>query len=372
MKFEQFPLPNLREQEEQEKKEREKSAEQEKALEQLREAYVGSELMKKVEAQENRGEAPKALFTDIDNTFFRPGREGAMQTLNQKAAERDVPIVAVTGNDFQGVSRRMASGELPHFDAIIGGVGTEVWVRHEDERGGVTYRRDEYFDSLLQASGFERRRLAEEAVRMIEELRAKFPEAKLDFQDPQAEKDWLAGQGERQPYKISFHFFVDQERLAELTQVVAERFSDQAVVVCGEIGYNSTLAADAAVKKYCLDILPATKGDATEYVAKIVGVKQGLVAGDSGNDVGMLLETKALNSVLVGGYTSEAKEMLDQAVGQPKAGKQGFQKIVQPDGTVKAIYVEPGKRQAAESILRAAEILSRAQRIREIRNVRKL
>lgn len=342
-------------------------------FEMLMETYHGSELMEMLGIQRERNEKATALFTDIDNTFHKAGKENAMAYLTEKVKEKNVPIIAVTGNDFNGVNRRIESGELPYFQVIAGSVGTEIWILHKSEDGKYEYKKDEYFEKLLIEEGFEREELVKKSLDLIKVFSVKFPESRFDFQMPDVESAWLADKAVKcQPFKISFHFFADQQSLEKVSQIAQEYFPGQSVIICEEINYNSKLSPDEAVKKYCLDILPVSKGDTVNYIAKLADIRQGIVAGDSGNDVDMLLHSGRLNSVLVGGYKPEAEKYLGEAITVKKEGKRSFQKIVQPDGSIKAIYIEPepGRRQAAESIKRAVEILLRAEKIKIIREKR--
>ena len=127
------------------------------------------------------------------------------------------------------------------------------------------------------------------------------------------------------------------------------------------------MAEDAEVKKYCLDVLPLTKAGAVDYLTRIASIKKGVVAGDSGNDVNMLLESGTMNAVLVGGYKKEAEQKITNEVTK-KEGTRSFRSIETPEGK-KAVYIEgkPGVL-AAESIIRAVKILNRAEKINQIRN----
>ena len=350
-----------------------KETEKEEGFEMLYETYHGSELMETLSVQRERNEKTTALFTDIDNTFYKAGKENAMAYLTEKAKEGNVPIIAVTGNDFNGVHKRIESGELPHFQVIAGSVGTEIWVLHKSEDGKYEYKKDEYFEKLLTEGGFEREELVKKSLDLIKELSVKSPESRFDFQIPEIESAWLADKTAKcQSFKISFYFFADRQSLEQISKMAQEYFPSQSVIICEEINYNSTLSPDEVVKKYCLDVLPIAKGDTVNYLSKLSDIQQGIVAGDSGNDVEMLLHSGSLNSVLVGGYKPEAEKYIGEALTVKKRGRRSLQKIVQPDGSIKAIYIEqePGQHQAAESIKRAAEILLRAEKIKIIREKR--
>ncbi|MCL5008791.1 MAG: hypothetical protein M1400_00420 [Patescibacteria group bacterium] len=143
-------------------------------------------------------------------------------------------------------------------------------------------------------------------------------------------------------------------------------FPKQNILTCEEIGHNRNLPANAPIKKYCLDILPATKADAVNYLEKICGINKGLVAGDSGNDTAMLIDSRGLTAVLVGGYKTELRSAVDSKTPSPKPGKRSFQRITAASGETKAVYIEQGERLAAESILHAAKILERAEKLSRI------
>lgn len=366
-KFEQIPTLNF-------KKDKKEEIEY---FDLLKETYQSAEIMNKLDVQRKRGQRSRALFTDVDNTFFRIGKEKAMRTVEDRAEKMEVPIVAVTGNDFKNLyEKRIKTGELPYFDVIIGAVGTEIWSLHKDKSGKLSYKKDEYYDKLLKSGGFQREEMMMKSLEMINDLKEKWPEAKLDFQKPELEQQWLTEKSaEVQPYKISFHFFAnEEEKVSEITDIASRNFPSQPIVVCEEINYNQNIALGDKNKKYNLDILPATKKDAIKYLSNLIGLEQGIVAGDSGNDIDMLLDEDKMVAVLVGGYKKEAKDAVERAIVRRKPGRRSFQKIVHPDGTVKVIYVEPesDKRQASESILRAAEILMRAKSIQEIRQRREV
>lgn len=332
--------------------------------------YVNSGLFKMVQRQEQRGERPGALFTDVDNTFYREERDGASKQLFGKAMENSYPVVAITGNDFPTVNRRIESGELPRFQAIAGAVGTEVWVLH-DEGYHPRYIRDEFFHSCLTETGYDRKAIVRNSREIIQKLGNDYPESRFNFQIPEKENQLEANpEPDYQPFKVSFHFFSDKNSLEKITADVAAHFPDQAVIVCEEIGYNENLPPEANVRKYCLDILPVTKADAVDYIARVSGVQRGIVAGDSGNDSEMLLKSEILNGVLVGGYKPEAKRDIDAAIEHRKKGERSFQRIKVSEGTDRLIYIEQKpERMAAESILHAAEILRRAEHIKSIRGL---
>lgn len=341
-----------------------------KEVDLLFETYPDSELFEKLNIQKKKGENPTALFTDIDNTFYKADKKDALATLTREAREKNIPIIAVTGNDFKGMKEKINKEELPYFDVVVGSVGTEIWVLHKKVDSQITYKKDDYFEKLLIESGFEREKLVRTSIDFIDDLKNSLPESEIDFQNPELEREWLSNKNLNcQPFKISLYFFANQQLLKEISKKAEKKFSNQSVIICEEINYNSSLPPNEETKKYCLDMLPVTKKDAVDYLSKLAGIKQGIVAGDSGNDVDMLLNSGNLNAVLVGGYKNEAIREINKSIFEKKPGR-SFQKVMQSDGSIKAIYIEKDpKRQASDSILRAAKILTRAENIKKIREI---
>ncbi len=325
--------------------------------------YLDSEILNKRDVQEERGERFGVTFTDIDNTFFRADRAQASAELAHRAEQHNYPIVAVTGNDFAGVKNRINGGELPAFDMIIGSVGTEIYVR---QGHGVTYEKDEYYDRMLARTGFDRPNIAKRVEEFMASYNQLQPNADLVFQNPEAETAYLETSDEKevQPYKISCFFYANSpEEVAVISAQAAEQFPEQDIVVCEEIGYNATLKEADDRKKYNIDFLPITKAGAVKYASDILGVERGILAGDSGNDIDMLLKSGTLAAVVVGGAKAELKEA---AITAGAKRHKRFTIVEDDAGQPKAIYVENDEsRLGPDSILHAAEVLRRAERIKE-------
>lgn len=328
-------------------------------------------------AQAERGEAFTAAFTDVDNTFHRKDRQEASRELFASAVEKDYPLVAVTGNDLAGIAKRQETNDLPKFPILIGSVGTEVHILQPDG----TYKRDEEFrEMLLKEKHFDRPVIAQSAAEMIADVAARIPDAELNYQGTeqspyrQAEeayvKDPEANKEKVQEFKVSFHFFADSPKAVEaIAREAEQRFPGQELVICEEINYNNQLPPEEQRKKYCLDVVPITKAGAVEYVTKRTGVEKGIVAGDSGNDADMLMQSGKLQAVVVGGAKSELMHSVADTAPE-KSGKSSFRRVLGQDGTLKAMYVERGERKGPESIQYAGEVLQRAENIKKIREER--
>lgn len=333
----------------------------------LETTYFSSEILAKRDRQNARGEAFSIAFTDIDNSFYRPDRVAISKDLGARAESLSYPIVAVTGNDYAGVLKRIESGELPPFEMIIGSVGTEIWVRQAETNA---YHKDRAYEKKLEDSGYHRPQVAELVSQFMSAVNAAEPGFQVEYQNPVVELSYLqtADHSEVQPFKISCFFYAGSEgEVANLTQLANEKFPDQALVVCEEIGYNSRLEPGDQRKKYNLDVLPITKAGAVAYACSLLDVKKGLVAGDSGNDSDMLIDSGTLAAVVVGGAKSELVQAVNTQA--PTEKPASFRKVTNEHGQTKAYYVErDSSRLGPDSIAHAAEVLLRAERIAQARS----
>lgn len=336
------------------------------AKELLLKPYLGSELLKIKKTQENNQRPFTVIVTDIDNTFIREDRLDASKELIKKAEKENYPIIAVTGNSFEGVKNRIEEGELPYFQIIAGSVGTEIWILKEKPTGEKEYIKDEMFEKILKASGFERKELTKRAMELVEELQNNYPNADFSFQKPEEEKDYLDGKiSNVQPFKISFYFLASSlEEINQIGKEIHKKFPNQKFVIAEEIGYSKNHPEEKR-KKYCLDILPVTKAEVVNYLTFLTDIKQGIVAGDSGNDIDMLINSAKLNAVLVGGAKPEAELAIDSVITGKKKGRRSFKIITGSTGESKFCYKETGNLLGPESILRAIEILERAEKIKD-------
>ncbi len=321
-------------------------------------AYIGSEYLSMLENQEKEGRISAALFTDIDNTFFRKDRATSSKKLFTDLHQENYPVIAVTGNNHSTVEKRIQSGELPYFPIIAGAVGTEIYVLHE-ENGKKVYKKDEAYEELLRTKGYNRPELAKTGQQLIADLGGKNPEYKeshpewrIDFQHPEDEQKYKEGKAVPEtPFTMSFYAFAaSDESVKTLRTEVSKRFSQERVVMCEEIGYNSQMQAGDTNKKYCIDILPTTKAGVIDYIADKTGVGFKVVAGDSGNDLEMLMESNTGVSVSVGGAKPEVLKVVDQNILNNEINKD-IKEIRDNNGNIQKIYYrEIGTGRGPESI----------------------
>lgn len=241
-----------------------------------------------------RSSGPRyAAFTDIDNTFFRPDCGSDSWRLVQALAERGMPLVAVTGAKHASVQARIQRRELPPFAVVASAVGTEIRILTE----AGTYQDDLFWQASLAGRGFDHNSGPVLALRLlVEALRTDHPEWEVRLQG-----------GNPQQFKFSLHFRAAdsaeaQAIAAHLTQVC----SVFRTVWCQDINFPAQVGEK---KRYCFDVLAADKRDAVDYLVREMRLEGGLVAGDSGNDSSMILEScQKLLGVVVGGSRPELLE----------------------------------------------------------------
>lgn len=290
----------------------------------LHDSKVWSDLHK----QSKAGRKRSALITDIDDTFYKAGHDGAVQAawdLRAKANDAPYPIIAVTGGDYEQLVRgRLESKELPELDVLVTSVGTEIRYLASDG----SYRKDEVYDGLLKRTGYDRLRI----VRAVQKILA--DNFAITFQNSAEEISYVKTPDLLYlPYKVSLHFYAEDDP-NEVARLFAREFPDCKIVVCEAIDQSATPR-----KKYCLDIVAANKADAVNYLIQKLELSRGVVAGDSGNDIDMLLDTPgSFVAVAVGGHKTELRAALEAHKAANK--------------THKTIYIDTAKdRLAAQTLL---------------------
>ena len=227
----------------------------------------------------------------------------------------------------------MKDGELPLADAVVASVGTDIWLRN-----GKTWQQDKAYVALLERSGFKKSEVTLAASQFIAQAR---PGYELAFQQLGAGND----------LKVSLHFMATHQDAAMLAQQASKFFAPFKVISCEEIHFNAALPEGTRRFKFCLDIVPSTKADAVSYLVNSLHIEHGFKAGDSGNDVDMLLNPDVLQPILVGGYKPEAHAAITQELTADSKGP--LHTLL--DG--RRMYIEAGERKAAESLAHAIQLL---------------
>lgn len=336
-------------------------------------AFEGSEYAKLRQQAKEGGKPFVTLFTDIDGTFFKRGFEEASDQISETSKKFGVPIVAITGRNFRDVLDRIETPNhpemnLPYFDVIAGSVGTEIWVLQVGEDGKKTYVRDDEFIKQIVGGAYDRTSVLGLSQMLIDQIQQIHPERYLDFQNPDLEKAFNQGEDvDVESHKVSFNAYLasDQEVLSMRGQLEA-RFPDQKVII--SVGDRPD-HLDEGRKHYNIDVLPATKADAVNYIREETDVDAAFVAGNGGNDTAMLMESGDL-SIGVGGSDEEIDESIRE-VSPKRKGKKSFARSENPEDNGKLYYLETGDRTGPESIIYAAKVIERAVNIKKISEQKK-
>lgn len=236
----------------------------------------------------------KVLFTDLDDTFYHPADPTACWEVHRWCQANNWRIAIVTGLGITGYQARVAEGELPAVDAVAAHVGTDMW--YPSQNG---YARDEEFNRSAAHRQFDRPALVAKGNSLITQWKKERPNLQFDFQQP-ADPD--------QPYKVSFYITLNSRQPAVgIRQELAAALAPYPVIISDHTAYNR--AHPGEPPHYCVDVVPITKTGAVNYLIKKWSADGGIVAGDSGNDIDMLLTSPAnFVSVLVGGAKPEARQ----------------------------------------------------------------
>jgi hydroxymethylpyrimidine pyrophosphatase-like HAD family hydrolase len=149
----------------------------------------------------------------------------------------------------------------------------------------------------------------------------------------------------------------DPEHLGQALALFEERFSHP-IVVCEEKDYNRPLQEGERPLRYCLDILAVAKNAALEYVAKRVGAQIKFTAGDSGNDLNLLMSGD-INSI-VGGATRELYTRIQHLLADlPTIKHIKEYQIKHNPQTNQYFYIGHGSKIVSDSVLEAFEITHR-------------
>jgi sucrose phosphatase-like protein len=204
----------------------------------------------------------KLLAVDIDNTLTgdRAAYHGLQALLS---AHREVVTAYVTGRDKIQTFEILAAECLSEPDYLLCNVGTEIYSSPD-------YRRDDAWTHYIDHHW-----------------------NRLEVQEALATIPYLFQQSRQFEFKQSYHLF--QKADAVISEI--HRRLDQ-VGITHKVVYSS--GTD-------LDVIPdrAGKGEAVDYIRKRLRIprKQVLVAGDSGNDIGLL--SGGFLAVVVGNRKSE-------------------------------------------------------------------
>jgi len=272
---------------------------------------------------------PICAFTDIDDTFIRRSQNPNNHARYQKATKNiisllkrnAIPVIAVTARDLSGVveGQSPATDNLPAFDVIASSVGTEIWIHTKENN----YVKDSIYESkIAKKSNFSRNDIYHILQQAIGELQEKIPGIYLEFQPRDKEYNTLAykynvnpklssltTEDAPQDLKISLEFHGTYLQVCYIKRYLKERLTGSNFEKV-KIVISSGLTFSPKKTQFSIDILAASKGNAVSYLKKLLQCKA-IAAGDSGNDIDMLLNASDA-SIIVGGCKIELVEEMEK------------------------------------------------------------
>jgi hypothetical protein len=314
----------------------------------------------------DQGFVTEAVFTDRDGTWevtekvkdesgnereiLDPEVVAASQTIFDEGVATGRPTIIVTGRATIATETEiLRDKKLPKFAAIVGAVGTEISYLSAD---GTHYVRDEDYRRLLLGK-FDRMGVAAKGKELIGRFRDLLPGLELDFQKPEIEQAFLDGEeAETEEFKVSFGFKTyEAEALLPVIQAAFdEAYTGLHVVISGQP--NRDPNNPNGPKEFFLDVIPATKRDAVDYIMKSRGIDVGYMQGDSGNDTDAIANSLPnVFGIAVGGSQPELITALEPLlVPEEEGGRVGiFQMLKRLDVPIDELEYEKLLRMGAKN-----------------------
>lgn len=305
------------------------------------------------------GEPIEIVFSDRDGCWevshagiINVGVTEASTTIFNEGLAENRPTVLVTGRPVAETIREIEAGGLEPFAVVIGAAGTDIANRMPNG----SYQRDEGYRELLRGK-FDRTAVVGRGAMLVDGFGQSMPDIHLRFQDPENEEGFLAGDAPRsvEEFKVSFDFTTvnTAETLPAVRAAFEATYPNLHVVISEEARYPA--GHPEGLKKFYLDILPATKKDAIVYIMNTYGAELGYFQGDSGNDVeGIVGTPNNVIGVLVAGYRDEAGEAVKATLAGGDARIAMFQRLKNADGSTgnKLVFVDDDpERRGSQSLL---------------------
>ena len=359
--------------------------------------YANAAVYDKLERQTSENTFPGltvANFTDIDGTYiydYKPTPEEttslspeelqlliqtrnqeymlATQQLTELLNKYNVPIIAVSGRDFNMVQ---TDSRLPQFDLVVGSVGTEIYVLQKDG----SYQLDSEYDKYIsQEIGFDRHKIYNLSKDIVANASSLVPNAELKFQDrdseanviayqqdPQAKEHGLTAYAPPQKYKISFNFEginADKERLEKTMQAKLKEGG------CGQVKIVFSYGKEGREGRtgWNIDLIPETKKGAINYLVNKFGCI-GIFGGDTGNDSDAII-----GAGHAGFAVGNRRPEVDTAISEESdltitKQTQNFRIFKNPDGTKRLLFVDSDpSRKGPESQIRALRTMKMFARL---------
>ncbi|MGA8863776.1 MAG: HAD-IIB family hydrolase [Gallionella sp.] len=232
---------------------------------------------------------PFLLCTDLDRTLIPNGKQTespkAMERFRQLVNRREVTLVYVTGRHRELIEQAIAEFGLPRPDYAIAGVGTTIY--RIDTAG---WRQSDEWDAQIAPDW---QGLTHDELYSWLSV---FPALRLQEKEKQNR------------HKLSFYVPPETDAKKLLGEMDAR-------LKYAEIKANLIWSIDQKAGVGLLDVLPASanKLHAIRFLMQQqdFGVEDTIFAGDSGNDLDVLLSS--IPAVLVANADDEIKELAEQA-----------------------------------------------------------
>ena len=297
----------------------------------LSKLYYKSSLFKKLELQKKTNSNKSiCLFSDLDDSYilkYWPSEEILEEysqkytdtilspdaktyipslELKQYLDQHHIPLIIVTGRDLYQMHELMSSfkksfpqiRDIMDFDAIIGAVGTEIYIKSNND----SYQLDQQYANVVDATLFDREKVYTILKHLILVIKQRFDPIIFDFckRDKRNSKDELP----KLKYKISYEFKSDPPTAQQILIMIRNELEKNGL---GSINVviSCPYAIDGTINKYNVDIVPTSKEKAILYLKSLLDIYS-VVAGDSGNDIGMLTQY-ADYAIVVGNAKNELK-----------------------------------------------------------------
>jgi hypothetical protein len=318
--------------------------------------YSNSTVKRLLESQQRIGIDPTVFLSDLEGTLWNPDFPEQTEFLVDVLNSFAIPTCAITGLSMNDYKERLVRYGYPDLDIVISSGGLNIHylqASHTSDNSG--YREDlQYYRDRVARSQWDRLKMCELSVDVIKRISLIHPQAQFDFQNTEAERQFLAGQniGDLHKYRIGFYFFASSvEERNQVAEEVAATHSFTTVVT-EEIHHNE--AHPKGPRKFCLDITVMGKDKAAQYVLDKLSVSQGLDAGDGGNDFTHLVNLPpSILSVVVAGAKPELKTNVLQQVERVSGN------VYRSGVSGKHFYVDRRNVKGLESIIRAARLAIR-------------
>lgn len=296
--------------------------------------YQHSSLAKKLAIQKQRypERKPYCLFSDLDDTYImkywpseeilknNPQKETDILLspdpqiykpsleLKQYLDSVSIPLFIVTGRDIYQMKDLICAfktklpeySTLMDFDGIIGGVGTEIFIRTDQD-----YEVDQPYQKKLIQTKFNRNTLLSILRSKIPHINNQFHPIAFDFS--KRDQEHALHEHPKQSFKLSIEFQSNKATAQRIYSYICTILKANNLASIHVLMSNPYMI-DEDIGKFNLDVVPFSKDQPILYLKKLLEV-QAIVTGDSGNDFDMLTQAADIG-IIVGNAKEELLHLI--------------------------------------------------------------